>query len=80
MALYIALGAMGLSIATYSVSRDKGSSLTNWIDKLTSENVNAWDQRNTLYTDIADRAAADRHLFVSGERGKGFELRTPEYV
>lgn len=78
LALYIALGVVGLSIATYSVSRDEGSSLTKWIGSLTSENVNAWDQRNTLRTEIAERAAVDRNIFTSSGNRRGFELRTPE--
>lgn len=71
---------MGLSITTYSVSRGENSSLTKWINNFTSESANKWDQRNTLHMNIAERAAADRHLFISGEKARGFELRTPEYV
>ncbi|ROV89961.1 hypothetical protein VMCG_10089 [Cytospora schulzeri] len=67
-------------MATYSVSRDDNSTLSKWIDSITSESVNAWDQRNALHMNIAERAAADRHLFVSGEKGRGFELRTPELI
>lgn len=80
LALYVAVGAVGISMLTYSVSRDEGSSLTKWIGSLTTENTNAWEQRNLMRSDIADRAATDRHLFASGEKARGFELRTPEYV
>ncbi|KUI67479.1 hypothetical protein VM1G_02798 [Cytospora mali] len=80
LALYVALGAIGFSMVTYSVSRDKNSSLTKWIDSITTEDLNAWEQRNTLRTDIAEKAAVDRHVFSSGQKERGFELRTPDLI
>lgn len=84
MALYIALGAIGFSMATYTVSRPgkdgELSSLAKWIDGLRADYQHTWEERNTLRTNIKDQAAADRHTFQTVEKSRGFELRMPEYV
>lgn len=84
MALYLSLGAIGLSMVTYTVSRPgedgEPGSLSKWIDSFRAESLPTWEQRNNMRTDMMEQAAADRHMFLSVEKAKGFELRTPEYV
>lgn len=84
MALYLSLGAIGLSMLTYTISRPgedgEPSTLSNWIDSSRTESLTTWAQRNNLRTDMMEQAAADRHMFATVEKAKGFELRTPEYV
>lgn len=84
MALYLTLGAIGFSIATYTISRPgkdgEPSGLTKWIDGYRAASQQSWEQRNTLRTNIKDQAAADRHTFQTVEKAPGFELRMPEYV
>lgn len=84
MALYISLGAIGLSMFTYSISRPgkdgEQSSLSKWIDSYRAGAQDTWEQRNTLRTNIKDQAAADRHTFNTQEKTGGYEVRMPEYV
>lgn len=84
MAMYIALGAIGLSMFTYSISRPgkdgEDPKLSKWIDGFRAQSQQTWEHRNALRTDLKEQAAADKHLFYSVEKAKGFELRTPEYV
>ncbi|KAK7744908.1 hypothetical protein SLS53_003141 [Cytospora paraplurivora] len=75
---YGALGALGFSIALYSVSRDENSSLSKWIDSFRLAKVNAWEERNTLRLDMYEKASVDKHLFLTDVKAGKFELRTPE--
>lgn len=80
LGLYISLGAIGLSMFAYSISRDENSSLAKWIDSFRAESQQTWEYRNTLRSDLKDQAARDRHLFATSQKDPGYELRTPEYV
>lgn len=80
LGLYLALGAAGLSMFMYSISRDEKSSLAKWIDSYRSESQKTWEYRNTLRSDIKEQAARDKHLFSTSQKDPGYELRTPEYV
>lgn len=80
LGLYIALGAAGLSMFMYSISRDEKSSLAKWIDSYRAESQKTWEYRNTLRSDLKEQAARDKHLFSTSQKDQGYELRTPEYV
>lgn len=84
MALYVALGTIGLSMAGYSVSRPgkdgEPSSMSKWIDSYRVNSQQSWEERNTMRTNIKEQAAADKHLFQTVQKSKAFELRMPEYV
>lgn len=84
MALYIALGAIGSSMAIYNISRPsedgEPSTMHKWISSFRQAEMPKWVERNNLRTDIFDQVAADRHMFKSVEKAKGFQYRTPEYV
>ncbi|KAF3769224.1 hypothetical protein M406DRAFT_355219 [Cryphonectria parasitica EP155] len=84
LGLYFALGALGLSMFTYSISRPgkegEASKLSQWIDSYRAQSQQTWEQRNTLRTDLKEQAAADRHLFNTVEKSKAFDLRTPELI
>lgn len=83
MALYISLGALGLSMFTYSVSRPgkdgEQSKLSMWMDSFRAQSQQSWEQRNTVRTDALEQAAADKHTFYSVEK-RGIDPRMPEYV
>lgn len=79
-ALYLALGAVGASMFTYSISRDENSSLGKWIDSFRIDYAKTWEQRNTLHSELQGQAARDKHLFLTVQKEPGYELRTPEYV
>lgn len=83
MALYLALGAIGLSMFTYNISRPgkdgEQPSLSKWIDSYRAESQDTWEQRNTLRSNMMDQAAADRHTFLTVEKAE-YQLQTPEYV
>lgn len=82
LALYVALGAIGSSMAIYGISRPSEdgapSALHKWIDDYRQAEAPKWAERNTLRTDIFDQAAADRHMFASVEKKRSFHYRTPE--
>ncbi|POS75338.1 NADH-ubiquinone oxidoreductase 17.8 kDa subunit [Diaporthe helianthi] len=80
LGLYIGLGAAGLSMFMYSVSRDEKSSLSKWIDSYRAESQKTWEDRNTLRADLKEQAARDRHLFSTSQKDQGYELRTPELI
>ncbi|KAJ4396837.1 hypothetical protein N0V93_001059 [Gnomoniopsis smithogilvyi] len=84
MAFYVALGAIGSSMAIYSITRpsegSEPSGLRKWIDSFRQAEMPKWAERNTLRTDIFDQAAADRHMFGSVEKAKSFQYRTPELL
>ncbi|KAL1861748.1 hypothetical protein Daus18300_008717 [Diaporthe australafricana] len=80
LALYFALGAVGASMFTYSISRDEDSSLGKWIDSFRVDYAKTWEQRNTLRSDLKDQAARDKHLFLTVQKEPGYELRTPELI
>ncbi|KAG8169508.1 hypothetical protein KVR01_000253 [Diaporthe batatas] len=80
LGLYIALGAAGLSMFMYSISRDEKSSLAKWIDSYRAESQKTWEYRNTLRSDLKEQAARDRHLFSTSQKDQGYELRTPELI
>lgn len=80
LGLYLSLGAIGLSMFMYSVSRDENSSLYKWVDSFRAESQKTWEYRNTLRSDLKEQAARDKHLFQTSQKDEGYELRTPEYV
>ncbi|PSR79439.1 hypothetical protein BD289DRAFT_375458 [Coniella lustricola] len=84
MALYVALGALGLSMFTYSISRPgkdgEEPKLSKWVDGFRARSQETWEHRNALRTDLKEQAAADKHLFYSVQKAKAFELRTPELI
>ncbi|KAI7783147.1 NADH-ubiquinone oxidoreductase 17.8 kDa subunit [Diaporthe eres] len=80
LGLYISLGAIGLSMFAYSISRDENSSLAKWVDSFRAESQKTWEYRNTLRSDIKDQAARDKHLFQTSQKDPGYELRTPELI
>lgn len=64
----------------YSFSRDENSALVDAVKNIQIGGQKTWEERNTMRTDLIEQAAADKHMFQTVEKRRGFDLRTPEYV
>ncbi|KAL5043180.1 hypothetical protein BDW71DRAFT_128658 [Aspergillus fruticulosus] len=79
---YITVGTFASCFALYQFTKpgkdaDSQSSLTRFIENWTpSEKV--FEERNALHTAAAERAAQDRHLFLTRGFREAYELKSPE--
>ncbi|RDW81768.1 putative NADH-ubiquinone oxidoreductase 178 kDa subunit [Aspergillus mulundensis] len=77
---YVAVGTFASCFALYHFTKsgkDTELSITRLIQKWTpSEKV--FEERNALHTAAAERAAQDRHLFLSQRPSEAYELKSPE--
>ncbi len=82
-AFYVVLAAIPLSIGVYAVSRKGADGQASGISKLIESYSYYQDKniaRNTLHTDMIEKAAFDRNLYQSQQGSAHIELRFPEYV
>ncbi|KAL4774078.1 hypothetical protein BDW60DRAFT_15134 [Aspergillus nidulans var. acristatus] len=79
---YVTVGTFASCFALYQFTKpgkdaDSQSALTRLIEKWTpSEKV--FEERNALHTAAVERAARDRHLFLSQAPSDVYELKSPE--
>ncbi|BCS21351.1 putative NADH-ubiquinone oxidoreductase 178 kDa subunit [Aspergillus puulaauensis] len=79
---YVAVGTFAGCFALYQFSKPtKGSDSKSWftglIEKWTpSEKI--FEERNAIHTAAAEKAAQDRHLFLSRSASDVYELKSPE--
>ncbi|KAL4902525.1 hypothetical protein BDW74DRAFT_157971 [Aspergillus multicolor] len=77
---YVAVGTFASCFALYHFTKsgkDTEYSITRLIKKwTTAEKV--FEERNALHTAAAERAARDRHLFLSQGPDEAYELKSPE--
>ncbi|KAL4969253.1 putative NADH-ubiquinone oxidoreductase 178 kDa subunit [Aspergillus stella-maris] len=78
---YVAVGTFASCFALYQFTKtkdaDSQSALTRLIEKWTPSEK-TWEERNALHTAAAEKAASDRHLFLSRPPSEYYELKSPE--
>jgi hypothetical protein len=81
---YVAVGTFASAFALYhftKATKESGSQsrISSFIEKWTPSEK-TFEQRNALHTAAVEKAASDRHLFISQDLKSNYELRNPEYV
>ncbi|KAL3465379.1 hypothetical protein BJX64DRAFT_285638 [Aspergillus heterothallicus] len=79
---YVAIGTFASAFALYHLTKatkESGSQsrISSFIEKW-SPSEKTWEQRNAIHTAAVEKAAADRHLFISQDLKSHYELGNPE--
>ncbi|KAL4927897.1 putative NADH-ubiquinone oxidoreductase 178 kDa subunit [Aspergillus undulatus] len=79
---YVAVGTFASCFALYHFTKSSQDSesqsfITRLIQKWTPSEE-TWEQRNAIHTAAAEKAAQDRHLFLSRAPNEVYELKSPE--
>ncbi|CEL08278.1 hypothetical protein ASPCAL11429 [Aspergillus calidoustus] len=79
---YVAVGTFASAFALYhftKATKESGSQsrISSFIEKWTPSEK-TFEQRNALHTAAVEKAASDRHLFISQDLKSNYELRNPE--